>query len=116
MDAIGPKAERRSCHRQHPISRGRRGPACDTRGGISHIQNECEDRCCLEITPPSAQGWLEEASLLRVRLELGSVSIAPKGEEASSQTRLPRCAIGKSMNAICAARYAQLSGRRPAFS
>jgi hypothetical protein len=33
-----------------------------------------------------------------------------------SQTRLPRCAIGKSMNAICAARYAQLSGRRPAFS
>ena len=33
-----------------------------------------------------------------------------------SQTRLSRCVIGKSMNAICVARYAQLSGRRPAFS
>src|SRR5262249_41191859 len=82
MDVIRPKAERRYCHRKYPIPRGRRYPACDTRGGISHTQDEYEDRCCLEITPLSQQGWLEEASPLRVRLESGSVSIAPEGEEA----------------------------------
>src|SRR5262249_31468899 len=85
MDAIGPKGEWRSCHRQYPIPPDRRDPACDTRGGISHTQSECEDRCCLEITPLSEQGWLEEASPLRVRSEPGSVSIAPEGEAASGR-------------------------------
>src|SRR5262245_59119232 len=83
MDAIGPKGEWRSCHRRYPIPRDRRDPACDTLGEISHIQGECEDPGCLEITPLSEQGWLEEASLLRARSKPGSVSIAPEGEAAS---------------------------------
>src|SRR5262245_52038514 len=91
MDVIRSKPHRCPSRRRYAIPRGPRYPACDTRDGTSHIQNKCEDRCSLEITLPSEQGWLEEASPVWVRSEPGSVSIAPEGEEASGRGFPPEC-------------------------
>src|SRR5262249_1357542 len=90
MDVIEPKAEsnshwRHSRRRKYPIPRGRRDPAYDTRDGTSHMQNECEDRCCLEITPPSEQDLQAKVLPLRLRSERGNLSIAVEAKEASGR-------------------------------